>query len=146
MIRERLERIPDDDLELFGFNPESARPEWMVLQVLPVPPVYVRPSITLESGIRSEDDLTHKLVDKIWRQAPRRSSYKIYLSSSSITLQPISTTRLQEFPLPDTVREEPSKQYHSVLREKKEDSEATSPEKEWTFQRAPSSHPTPILT
>lgn len=65
MARERLERIPDDDLELFGFNPKSARPEWMVLQVLPVPPVYVRPSITLESGIRSEDDLTHKLVDII---------------------------------------------------------------------------------
>jgi DNA-directed RNA polymerase subunit A' len=65
MIRERLERIPDDDLELFGFSPKTARPEWMVLQVLPVPPVYVRPSITLESGIRSEDDLTHKLVDII---------------------------------------------------------------------------------
>ncbi|MEM3731668.1 MAG: DNA-directed RNA polymerase subunit A' [Candidatus Bathyarchaeia archaeon] len=65
MIRERLERIPDDDLELLGFNPKAARPEWMILQVLPVPPVYVRPSITLESGIRSEDDLTHKLVDII---------------------------------------------------------------------------------
>jgi DNA-directed RNA polymerase subunit A' len=65
MIRERMERIPDEDLELLGFNPRAARPEWMVLQVLPVPPVYVRPSITLESGIRSEDDLTHKLVDII---------------------------------------------------------------------------------
>ncbi|MCW8802143.1 MAG: DNA-directed RNA polymerase subunit A', partial [Candidatus Bathyarchaeota archaeon] len=65
MIRERLERIPDEDLELFGFTPVTARPEWMILQVLPVPPVYVRPSITLESGIRSEDDLTHKLVDII---------------------------------------------------------------------------------
>ncbi len=65
MIRERLERISDDDLEVLGLNPGVARPEWMVLQVLPVPPVYVRPSITLESGIRSEDDLTHKLVDII---------------------------------------------------------------------------------
>jgi DNA-directed RNA polymerase subunit A' len=65
MIRERLERISNEDLEILGFNPEAARPEWMVLQVLPVPPVYVRPSITLESGIRSEDDLTHKLVDII---------------------------------------------------------------------------------
>ena len=65
IVRERLERIPDEDLELFGFHPKTARPEWMVLQVLPVPPVYVRPSITLESGIRSEDDLTHKLVDII---------------------------------------------------------------------------------
>jgi DNA-directed RNA polymerase subunit A' len=65
MVRERMERIPDEDLELLGFNPKTARPEWMVLQVMPVPPVYVRPSITLESGIRSEDDLTHKLVDII---------------------------------------------------------------------------------
>lgn len=37
----------------------------MVLTVLPVPPVTVRPSITLETGERSEDDLTHKLVDII---------------------------------------------------------------------------------
>ncbi len=65
MIRERFERIPDEDLILLGFDPKHARPEWMILQVIPVPPVYVRPSITLESGIRSEDDLTHKLVDII---------------------------------------------------------------------------------
>lgn len=64
-IRERLERIPDDDLRLLGMEPTTARPEWMILQVLPVPAVTVRPSITLESGIRSEDDLTHKLVDII---------------------------------------------------------------------------------
>jgi len=64
-IRERLERIPDDDLRILGMDPQAARPEWAILQVLPVPPVSVRPSITLESGIRSEDDLTHKLVDII---------------------------------------------------------------------------------
>jgi len=64
-IRARLERIPDEDLVLIGINPKEARPEWMVLTVLPVPPVSVRPSITLESGVRSEDDLTHKLVDII---------------------------------------------------------------------------------
>ena len=62
-IRDRLERIPDGDLEALGFDPKSARPEWMVLTVLPVPPVTVRPTITLETGMRSEDDLTHKLVD-----------------------------------------------------------------------------------
>ncbi|MCK4756976.1 MAG: DNA-directed RNA polymerase subunit A' [Thermoplasmata archaeon] len=62
-VRERLERIPDEDLTPLGLNPEVSRPEWMILTVLPVPPVTVRPSITLESGDRSEDDLTHKLVD-----------------------------------------------------------------------------------
>lgn len=62
-IRARLERIPDEDLKVFGINPKSARPEWMVLTMLAIPPVTIRPSITLESGERSEDDLTHKLSD-----------------------------------------------------------------------------------
>ncbi len=64
-IRERLEKIPDDDLPALGLNPKAVRPEWFVLTVLPVPPVTVRPSIILETGQRSEDDLTHKLVDII---------------------------------------------------------------------------------
>ncbi len=62
-VRARLERIPDRDLIPLGLNPNVVRPEWMILSVLLVPPVTVRPSITLESGDRSEDDLTHKLVD-----------------------------------------------------------------------------------
>ncbi len=62
-VREWLEKIPDGDVRLIGFDPEVARPEWMVITVLPVPPISVRPSITLESGERSEDDLTHKLGD-----------------------------------------------------------------------------------
>jgi len=64
-IRTRLEKIPDDDCEVFGLNPTSIRPEWMVLTILAIPPVTMRPSITLESGERSEDDLTHKLGDVI---------------------------------------------------------------------------------
>ncbi len=67
-IREWLEKVSDalgDDLKLLDINPEVAKPEWMVLTVLPVPPVTTRPSITLETGERSEDDLTHKLVDII---------------------------------------------------------------------------------
>ncbi len=62
-VREWLEKIPEEDYYLVGINPDIAKPEWMVLTVLPVPPVTVRPSITLETGERSEDDLTHKLVD-----------------------------------------------------------------------------------
>jgi DNA-directed RNA polymerase subunit A' len=62
-IRTRLEKLTDEDAELFGLDPKFARPEWMVLTILPIPPVTMRPSITLESGERSEDDLTHKLGD-----------------------------------------------------------------------------------
>ena len=62
-IRARLEKIPDADCLLFGLKVPHVRPEWMVLTVLSIPPVTMRPSITLESGERSEDDLTHKLGD-----------------------------------------------------------------------------------
>ena len=62
-VRSRLEKIQDDDLEVFGLNPQVIRPEWMILTVMAIPPVTMRPSITLESGERSEDDLTHKLGD-----------------------------------------------------------------------------------
>lgn len=64
-IRDWFEDIPGEDLEALGVNSDRSRPEWMILTVLPVPPVTARPSITLDNGQRSEDDLTHKLVDII---------------------------------------------------------------------------------
>ncbi|MFB6108932.1 MAG: DNA-directed RNA polymerase subunit A', partial [Haloplanus sp.] len=64
-IRDWFEDIPDEDIEVLGIDPARSRPEWMILTVLPVPPVTARPSITLDNGQRSEDDLTHKLVDII---------------------------------------------------------------------------------
>ncbi len=64
-ILERLKKIGDVDLRILGISPENARLEWVIFTVLPIPPVCARPSITLDSGIRSEDDLTHKLVDVI---------------------------------------------------------------------------------
>ncbi len=62
-IRARLEKIPDEDLQVVGFDVKGFRPEWMIITALQIPPVTMRPSITLESGERSEDDLTHKLGD-----------------------------------------------------------------------------------
>ncbi len=62
-IRERLEKIPDEIAAKLGV--EGGRPEDLILEKIPVPPVPMRPSITLETGERSEDDITHKLVDII---------------------------------------------------------------------------------
>jgi DNA-directed RNA polymerase II subunit RPB1 len=52
-------RISDEDISFMGFSPTFARPEWMICQVLPVPPPSVRPSVKLDAQQRSEDDLTH---------------------------------------------------------------------------------------
>ncbi|KAF3507821.1 hypothetical protein F2Q69_00008988 [Brassica cretica] len=43
-----LKRISDEDCQLLGFNPKYARPDWMILEVLPIPP--------------PPDDLTHQLA------------------------------------------------------------------------------------
>ena len=64
-VRDWFENIPDEDIAVLGIDSRGSRPEWMILTVLPVPPVTARPSITLDNGQRSEDDLTHKLVDII---------------------------------------------------------------------------------
>ncbi|CAH7669886.1 DNA-directed RNA polymerase II subunit RPB1 [Phakopsora pachyrhizi] len=61
-----LRRISDSDLHILGLHVEEARPEWMVLTVLPIPPPPVRPSIAMDGGAtRGEDDLTYKLAEVI---------------------------------------------------------------------------------
>ena len=54
-----FKRITDDDVNFMGFNPTWSRPDWMICQVLPVPPPAVRPSVKHDAQQRSEDDLTH---------------------------------------------------------------------------------------
>jgi DNA-directed RNA polymerase II subunit RPB1 len=49
-----LKRISDEDCLLLGLNPKYARPDWMILQVLPIPPPPVRPSVMMDTSSRSE--------------------------------------------------------------------------------------------
>ncbi len=61
-ILEWILKIPETDKFIFGFS-EKTKPEWFVITVLPISPVAVRPSLSLENVITSEDDLTYKLLD-----------------------------------------------------------------------------------
>ena len=61
-------RMKDHEMIDIGLNISQARPEWMIITVLPVPPPPVRPSISMDgtgTGLRNEDDLTYKLGDII---------------------------------------------------------------------------------
>ncbi|OHS99751.1 hypothetical protein TRFO_33743 [Tritrichomonas foetus] len=64
-ILEILKQINDTDIAALGLNPKRSRPEWMILQVLPIPPPHVRPPTRLEDGSYSADDITHKLASII---------------------------------------------------------------------------------
>lgn len=58
-------RISDEDVEFMGFSPIFSRPDWMVCQVLAIPPPAVRPSVKMDGSQRSEDDITHIIVNII---------------------------------------------------------------------------------
>jgi DNA-directed RNA polymerase II subunit RPB1 len=59
IILKIFRRVSDEDIHFMGFSPTWSRPDWMVCQVLPVPPPAMRPSVKHDAQQRSEDDLTH---------------------------------------------------------------------------------------
>jgi len=65
MVLKIFKRISDEDVSFMGFNPIWSRPDWMICQVMAVPPPAVRPSVKHDSQQRSEDDLSHILVNII---------------------------------------------------------------------------------
>lgn len=65
MVIKIFKRISDDDVDFMGFSPIWSRPDWMVCQVMLVPPPAVRPSVKHDAQQRSEDDLSHILVNII---------------------------------------------------------------------------------
>jgi DNA-directed RNA polymerase II subunit RPB1 len=65
LVLKIFKRITDDDIEFMGFSKTWSRPEWMICQVLAVPPPSIRPSIKHDAQQRSEDDLTHILINII---------------------------------------------------------------------------------
>ncbi len=58
-------RISDEDVTFMGFSPIWSRPDWMICQVMAVPPPAVRPSVKHDSQQRSEDDVSHIIANII---------------------------------------------------------------------------------
>jgi DNA-directed RNA polymerase II subunit RPB1 len=64
-VHRLFRRISDEDVDFMGLSRFWCRPDWMICTVLRIPPPQVRPSVVQDNNQRSEDDLTHKLVDII---------------------------------------------------------------------------------
>jgi DNA-directed RNA polymerase II subunit RPB1 len=63
IVLKMFRRISDEDVHFMGFSPTFSRPDWMICSVLAVPPPAVRPSVKMDGNQRSEDDITHILVN-----------------------------------------------------------------------------------
>jgi len=64
-IQKIFRRITNEDCEAIGLSSKWCRPDWLICSILPVCPPSVRPSVRQSGGLRSEDDITHKLIDII---------------------------------------------------------------------------------
>ncbi|XP_043467716.1 DNA-directed RNA polymerase II subunit RPB1-like [Leptopilina heterotoma] len=54
-----FKNITDEVSLILGMDPKTSRPEWMILTVLPVPPLSVRPNVkSKNSSVTKQDDLT----------------------------------------------------------------------------------------
>ena len=63
-INSIFQKIPKEDYYKLGFS-SNTKPTDFIMTVFPVPPPQVRPSIVIDSSIKSQDDLTYKLVEII---------------------------------------------------------------------------------
>mmetsp|Transcript_15419 Transcript_15419/g.31429 ORF Transcript_15419/g.31429 Transcript_15419/m.31429 type:complete len:1212 (+) Transcript_15419:102-3737(+) len=61
---EIFKRMSTEDIRAIGLDDAWSRPEWLLVSVLPVPPLHVRPQVSQGGGV-SEDDLTLQLCNVI---------------------------------------------------------------------------------
>jgi len=86
-VRDILAAVSDEDCRVIGIDPSGARPEWMILTVLPIPPPSLRPSISMDSSGRGEDDLTHKLSEIIkYNNLIRKQDTELHAPRAAIEL------------------------------------------------------------
>lgn len=51
---EILKHITDEECLILGMDPKYARPDWMIVTVLPVPPLSVRPAVVMYGSARNQ--------------------------------------------------------------------------------------------
>ncbi len=89
MVLKIFKRITDEDVSFMGFSPIYSRPDWMICQVMSVPPPSVRPSVKHDAQQRSEDDLSHILVNII--KTNKTLQEKIQNNASEDVIEPWTT-------------------------------------------------------
>lgn len=53
-VLEIFKNISDEDCHVLGMDPKFARPDWMIVTVLPVPPLPVRPAVVMHGSAKNQ--------------------------------------------------------------------------------------------
>ena len=63
MVLNILRKVDEKSCMYLGLDFHFSHPKNMLIDILPVPPPVVRPSVMMDSSARTQDDLTHKLIE-----------------------------------------------------------------------------------
>jgi len=58
-----FQKIDRKDFEILDLDPSGTKPENFLLSILPIPPLVVRPTVSISIEVTNEDDLTIRLVE-----------------------------------------------------------------------------------
>ena len=53
-VLEIFKRISDEECVALGMDPKYARPDWMIVTVMPVPPLPVRPAVVMHGSAKNQ--------------------------------------------------------------------------------------------
>lgn len=53
-VLEIFKNISEEHCVVLGMDPKFARPDWMIVTVLPVPPLPVRPAVVMHGSARNQ--------------------------------------------------------------------------------------------
>ena len=63
-VHEIFRHISDEECYILGMDPKFARPDWMLVTALPVPPLCVRPAVVMFGSATSQVGDTHFITYK----------------------------------------------------------------------------------
>ena len=82
-----LRNLSDTDCFIIGFNPKMARPEDLIIEKFPIPPVIIRPTAKIDfmQAATMEDSLTLKIADIIKSNKRVRTQMEKEITSNEIS-------------------------------------------------------------
>lgn len=94
-----LKNLADNDCFLLGFNPKVSRPEDLIIEKFPIPPVIIRPTAKIDfmQSSTMEDSLTLKIADIIVSNKRVRSQLEKETVTNELSTYPQDISTLLQY-------------------------------------------------
>lgn len=74
-VHEIFKRISDDECQVLGMDHRYSRPDWMIVTVMPVPPLAVRPAVVMFGSARNQVKRSCHYFEKLYLNVFQITAY-----------------------------------------------------------------------